>query len=1048
MELTRMKTCQTSNNNKNKRITPSFLSASILFLMQTQALALQNISEDDMRQISGQDGIAITAEMGKATIDKITWQDGTNNATGGSLVFGSGSTSDTDDSKKITIKHPNGTSAVSTKINVQTGSNSNGVPAMKLDIGMGKAQIDIPNLSVCKADGSDCMSFGALAVTNSGTETQFSLITTGGLFNEKGSAKLKTIIDDLSVAIKQKNGTPETTNQLILGNMFANITAEGKLFVKNKEGLRFIGTVSFDKSTLSGSQRDGLEVLVQHQKGTNAVTTLGKIAINGNMTDVNLAVRGVKDTASVTDLGFKNGTNGIAMRVSGNFFNDATNINNPDNFMLKIGDKNSMGLTGWKNITNAKSFDSGNVYLNIVPSDTQSQTLAVNNRLTKTDGYLNDAETNATYLTRNFIKEIGDTATTPFGTTGKKFVSKNGFVIDQTGANIKAFDGLTRNYSKGIVNKDGQYLSVKSLVKDGYVAEGNEYVIPGSGNGNGTTARFKTIFTVNPDGTTSGLYLSRITDRRFSDQTTAGLYHRPNRQVRVWVNQGDNNVIVAPYGAGNGNNGRQGNNVGGLGNNNHADAYHKAINLADTSNANNTYRFLGTGGGNNLTGANSKFPFRINSNGEVINQSGVLLLQRHSFNTDGFLVVNPNGTMNVDGSGSTTGNGAYVYEYTYALDEANNQLVLTHKLTGDVKRIDLVEFDKGALQPVSKTDYNMTNETVSGDGGTTKADQSISVNVRDMNLQAYATKTQFTEKTGSTIRTDMQNWAVAPVLYDVNANMLLYPKKLNATNAQAGYTQAGEAIGYKMVATTKGSNGDTDFNQANATRTTGFLLTHDDQTDNSKTRYLGVRHMDSLIRAQGDIQITGDGLALTAKDFLFAFRGELAAGKMPTTGETFKTDDRLAVLEGRIKGDIAAKIKPVSEGIGFDAKVKLANGNFGTNTGVRISMPDGNSSINMSEITGTVKVDGSVSVVNTSSTTTNFDGAVRAKMTATLNPDSTTANPLPEQDLRIKNISVNTNPVQSGGNTLAGTFDPYQDIRVGEMAFSKNTIYSEITLSE
>lgn len=1006
-----------NNNTAARKVWQrTVLSASLCVLMQPMVMqtsfALESISEKDMRGVSGQDGIHITAEMDNASIDKLTWQDGT----AGSVVLSGERDATGKITNPMTVTNTGGT--VKTDIKVQTGSNAAGDPAMKLDIGLGKAVIDVPKLSVCDASGANCTDFGALAVTNAGTQTSFSLVTSKGLFNEQGTAQLKAVLDNLTVALKQKNGTPEATNQLMLGEMYANITADGKLFVTDTEGLKFIGTVNFEKKTFGSTQREGLELLVQHKAGTATAKTLGKIALTGSMTDVDLSVRGVKDNAAITDLGFKNGTNGIAMRMSANF---------DENMTLQLGghDGDGMRLTGWKTLggTGTKSFDTGNVYINVVPADaTVNQTLKTNDRLVTDSAVITAAQNQATYLTRNFKKEQGDNNTTPFGTTGTQYISKGGYVVDSSGNVINELHGLRLNYNKGIVNKYGQHLSVKDFLKDGYVTNGTVETFNGTSSwGNHSYGgTFEQISRVS--GASVLPYSTTVYD------STNGSNNRGSRQIYVWKTMVDENGATQAYPAGyNGNIV-----VASFENGGGADEWFKAVNLANGNRASD----------NNLTNLN--FPFTINDNGEVRNGSGVLLMDAHTINTLGFLVQNSSGSANTNNNGSSTGNGAYVYEYEYELDAATNQLKVKKAGTNTVvKTIQLQVFSADAFQKTTAADYSITTDTASGDGGTTKAGQSISLNVRDMNLQGYATKTQFFDASN----TDTQNWAIAPVLYDVNANILLFPKTLNAANAVANYTQAGEAIGYKAVATTTGSDKATDFHHTGATKTTGLLLTHADATDNTKTRYVGLRHVDSLIKAQGDIQITGEGIALTAKDFLFAFRGELAAGKMPESGGTFGVTDKLFIAEGKIKGDLYAKMFAASEGLGFDATLKLAqNPAFGTNSGVRLIGPSGQGSLNLGEITGTLNAKGTLDTKNRAASGAGvYDGAVSANMTLTLNPDND-----PKQDVRVRNIGFNAKNITSGsGSTVyTGSFDPYQDQRLGEIAFTKNTIYSEVTIGD
>lgn len=949
----------------------------VLVSVCMHATALESMDDASLSKVSGQDGLAINATMDEASIDNITWQDGT----AGQVQL-----------NNVSITPTVGNTQVSTDITFETGANVAGEAGINATVGLGTASIEVPNLSLCDSDGTNCGKLGALAVTHSGTETQFSLVTTNGLFNEDGTAQLKAILDNMTVAIKQDNGSQ--INQLMLGNMYANMTADGKLFVTDTEGLKFIGTVSFDKRDFAGKEREGLELLVNHQAGTASVKNLGKIALTGKLNNVDLSLRGV--TGTVTDLGFDNGTNGIAMRMSAKF---------DPNLNLKVGNEAGLGLTGWKNITDAKSFDSGNVYVNVMPSDASTaQTLAQNSRLTLNSTQIAAAQAAVT-TGRMFQKEVGDTSTTtPFGTTGNQYILKDGFVAGANGNKLQVYNGFRYDTENGIINRNNEHVSVKNVIKDGYVAEGPVFALNEAGSG----GQFQNVYVVDANGNTTPYVLADITDRRYDDQTSS-LYNRLNRQVRVWVQapDGSTNVVVAPYGGGNNSSGDN--------------RYHKAIHLEDTSVAGNNYRRLG---GNNLDNVTN--PYTVNQYGEVRDRNGNILLNRHQFNGSGFLTDN---------------SGNYVYEhaangYVYVINDSTKQLEVRKQSDNSlVKTYQLRTFDINDLQISNQSDYSMTTATASGSDGT-QAGQSVSLNIRDMNFQSYATKTEFFDKTNGL--TDTQSWSVAPVLYDVNANILLFPKTLDANSVIAGYTQAGESIGYKMTATTKGSNGDDSYAQFGATRTSGLLFTHDDSADASKTRYLGLRHLDSLTRMQGDIQITGDGIAITANDFLFAYRGEWATGIIPEAGETFGSTDRLLITEGRLKGNMVAKIVPSTEGIGFDTKLELANGVYGTNSGLRLIMPEGGSSLNMGELTGTLAMTGTIDTINTASDpSTSLKGALNIKGNLVVNPDNTAA-----QDLRIGNIGFSTTPISG----TQDRFSPYQDQRIGEMALTKHNIYTNTTI--
>lgn len=69
----------------NKIIKLSVLASSIVWAHQV--LALEALSDQSLRKVSGQDGISLTYETDRVTIDQLNWKDNTNfaNGTSGNL---------------------------------------------------------------------------------------------------------------------------------------------------------------------------------------------------------------------------------------------------------------------------------------------------------------------------------------------------------------------------------------------------------------------------------------------------------------------------------------------------------------------------------------------------------------------------------------------------------------------------------------------------------------------------------------------------------------------------------------------------------------------------------------------------------------------------------------------------------------------------------------------------------------------------------------------------------------------------------------------------
>lgn len=987
------------------------------------ATALEKMDDSSLSQVSGQDGLAISAELDQASIGEVKWLDGNVNPDGTAATTAAGSLK----LSNVAINPATGQTNVRTDITLETGASASGAGFSGTLALKNGVNVAIPELSICDKDGlnSSCESLGSLSVNLNGDETSFSLITTNGLFNKQGTARLKAIIDNLSVAVGQKQGGQ--TNQLILGDLYANMTADGSLYVSNQEGLTFVGKISFDDRVFDTTTRKGLEVLVQHKSGASTAM-LGKLAVSGDINLANLSLRGVSGT--VTGLGFDNGTNGVAMRMQGALASNADA--KPFKLQLGGGDGDGMRMAGWQGFADGSSarFDSGSVYLNVIPQG-QTTSIPVNTRLTAVNAdTVATANAMAANSGTNFKKEAWATSNPNLvANSGNDtaFLTKDNFVTDTDGNIVDVYKGYTHDNARGLVDADGNRLALTTL-KDGYVtqkdASGNDvvYTFPGDGSSDGTFSRIYIVDDATGD-TTTPLIIQRYDQGAYGDGT--GNNYRGQKYVHVWrtgsgANNAGNDRVVT---AGSENSGLDANN------------WQKAIDF---------YRRTSDGAmsganlsGNNLSGL-STVHYVVNDFGELRRNDQKLQLRNHRFNaSNGYLVT---GT-DTAGTNYVTKNGQYFAIY-------NNLLVKSNASGQPVDESGSVTNDIDSMVVVAQLASRASFLAKNTKGLTTTEDFALSptsgrvvaVAVRGAELQGVATQTEFfkTDASGNDTQTDTQNWSVSPVLYGVNANIHMKGKTLTATDSKsltkfAGQTaaqpllEAGEAIQLDVVASTKGRNTD-------ETKTTGLLI-----VDGDTKRYTGLRNVDSFVKASGTLQINSQGMALDMPNTKIVARGELATGSLASVTKgtdsngrgTQGGSDRLFGVDARFNGDISALVSGGSNGFKANARVKI---DPYKNQGMMLSLsaPDNKGRLLFDRISGTVDIK-DLTINNAMNA---GKGMMNVKSTMVINPENTVSG-----DLRIRDLSFNAKQADSNG-----VFNSFNDVRLGEMALTQHTIYSDVKI--
>lgn len=434
--------------------------ASSLMLMQGSAYALQEMNEQDMRKIDGQDGIYIGTEYDRIDVDKVYWEDKAGTAT---------------NTEETLRGYVNGVSItpnvagqkIGTEIKINTGSNGT-TAGIDLDVNSTLGTVAADSFQLCNENTASCgSSIGTMAIQSS-TPVQFHLNSQNGLFSENGLAELTLGLRNINIYLGQQQSS-SITNQLIMRNFNFNFFGRGNMFVSDTGGLRLqtgpTGYIDFTRvsdpqytgGTFNGTN-SGLNLEFMHKSNsvagvynTDNAKGIIRAGANGRIKNAYLVVRGT-DARDATDniLGFASsgsplvtgsgsnasviGSTGIAFRLKGDFTRDTADADGAAATTLELGGagKNAYGVefgkltplltrktVGGALNTDRAYFDSGNIYLNL--ANTKTLTMPQN-------GVLNASKIgNTDYLIKSadYTQQIHGQTTNPsslvIGVRGMEF---------------------------------------------------------------------------------------------------------------------------------------------------------------------------------------------------------------------------------------------------------------------------------------------------------------------------------------------------------------------------------------------------------------------------------------------------------------------------------------------------------------------------------------------------------------------------------------------------------------------------------------------------
>jgi hypothetical protein len=405
------------NKKSIRRVSLTHLTRSVLLAclsnLGASAYAIESISDQVLSDTTGADGMLITLQATQATLGNYFWQDGTNGI-GNALAL-----------QNATLTGNSG-NPVNASVRLNVGSDG-ATPALSMNLNLRPVLFSAPQVVLC--DGvaagspSSCgASAGELAFQTLGS-TDYTLATTGGLLNSAGTATIKLLLDRANVFITK--GSPGAYNQVVTSDIYANISATGRIWVDATDGFRFstqnaagnnIGSVTLtppgnpDADPTTGEWiglspwhpiNAGYQATIGMQNNGTAATPATTLSANpnglytmgmsGTLSTFDLTMRGTSASgvgfSAEDNLGAVVGGAGIASRTKATLKTGTAS----DSFKLFTGMTGTNGygvqtsnFVPFSNVSLAadSELDTGNIYLNLLNASTTSLQMPVPSALT------------------------------------------------------------------------------------------------------------------------------------------------------------------------------------------------------------------------------------------------------------------------------------------------------------------------------------------------------------------------------------------------------------------------------------------------------------------------------------------------------------------------------------------------------------------------------------------------------------------------------------------------------------------------------------------
>lgn len=273
--------------------------------------AMQSIDDRALGEISGQDGILLTASAASANIGRLRYED----EPGRVLDI---------NNAQVAPSVPGG--RINTSLQLQTGSNAAGQPALQAEIRLSAVTIDAESLTLDNTGDATAPSNLGRFTFKTTQDTLLSINTSNGFLNRQGNAEIKLKLDNADVFITETQNSGAINNQLVLGNLRLDVDLRGSVYVDDAGGL----VVDADSITLNPNGSDaGIQLALLHKGNVGAdfntydsatANGIARIGASGEVVNTKLSLRGTNATsgAQLIDPTLSVvGSKGIALTLEG-----------------------------------------------------------------------------------------------------------------------------------------------------------------------------------------------------------------------------------------------------------------------------------------------------------------------------------------------------------------------------------------------------------------------------------------------------------------------------------------------------------------------------------------------------------------------------------------------------------------------------------------------------------------------------------------------------------------------------------------------------------
>ncbi|MFV5515521.1 DUF6160 family protein [Acinetobacter gerneri] len=334
----------------------STLMASMLVYMPT-AHALQEMNDNDMRSIDGQDGVTAKVDYSKVEIDKVSWidQTGSSSKAGEEAVYAN--------LNNIKMTQGSGSKPLGTTVDFDVYSNdTTHKPGVHLAVTSTIGKVTADNVAICQTAScsNNEKSMGALTVEAYDPIT-FNFLTTNGLFSQADKAYLDFGVRDINLGLSQtdQNGT---VNTLGMSHFNFNFSGLGYITIDPANGLTLStgadGFADFTRDANTGRPGINLEFNVNNhgiiQAGANGRLVNAKVQLGGTTSSVNLLGTTGPTGAATNSIA---GSTGMRFALAGEFTNKSdTNLSADQQASFDLGGAGTFayGLR-FKNITSLQT---------------------------------------------------------------------------------------------------------------------------------------------------------------------------------------------------------------------------------------------------------------------------------------------------------------------------------------------------------------------------------------------------------------------------------------------------------------------------------------------------------------------------------------------------------------------------------------------------------------------------------------------------------------------------------------------------------------------